>query len=167
MGAPLLILNTGIMKSLEKNGEWQVSEVELVYRSSRGIEASPKVTSSKEVYNVFLAHWDMQKIEFVEQAKIMMLNRSNKVIGIYDLASGGLDFVAIDIRMIFCCALLTKASAVIFAHNHPSGKLYPSEEDLRMTRKIKEAGKLIEIPLLDSVIVTLNGYVSLSDKGLM
>jgi len=155
------------MKSLEKIGNWQVAEVELVYRKNPDHSNPPTVTLSHIAAEIFLRHWDMDRIDFVEQAKVMLLDRSNKVIAIYEVACGGLDFVMVDIRLIFCSALLCKASAFIFAHNHPSGKLQPSTEDIGMSKQLRNAGVLLNIPLLDSIIVTREGHFSLSDQGLL
>ncbi len=154
------------MKSLQKHESWQVAEVQLSYKNSIPQTQRPKVTSSNAAYEIFKSCWDHDKIEFVEQAKMMLLNRGNRVIGMYDLGHGGIDSVVVDIRIAFCAALLAKASAIIIAHNHPSGQLRASEQDLQNYRRFISAGKLLDIVVLDSLILTSEGYLSFSDTGL-
>jgi DNA repair protein RadC len=165
-GSPLLILNTGVMKNLQKNENWMVAEVQLSYKSRVPQSQQKKVTSSRDAYEIFRASWDEDKIEFIEQAKMLLLSRGNRVLGIYEIASGGIDAVVMDLRIAFSAALLAKASAIILAHNHPSGQLKPSDADLSMFRKFVDAGKLLQIDVLDSLILTSEGYLSFSDTGL-
>ena len=90
-----------------------------------------------------------------------------KVIGITSIAEGGIECVSVDIRLIFQTALLANASCFIICHNHPSGNLQPSIEDRNLTRTIHEAGKLLNIILIDHIIVTSEGYYSFSDNGIL
>lgn len=155
------------MKRLEKNENWKVSEVELVYRTKVKLSELPQITDPKTAYELFRTYWDTDKIDHIEEAKMLLLNRDNKVIGIHNLASGGLDCVIMDVRVIFCTALLAKATAIILAHNHPSGNLRPSPQDEATTRMIYKAGELLKIKLLDHVIITSEGYYSFGDSGLL
>ncbi|MDZ7650383.1 MAG: JAB domain-containing protein [Cytophagales bacterium] len=97
----------------------------------------------------------------------MLTNRANKVLGIFELSTGGVSGTVADPKLIFAAALKGAASGMILAHNHPSGNLQPSQADLDLTKKIREAGKLLEIQLLDHVIVTSEGYYSFADEGLI
>lgn len=102
-----------------------------------------------------------------EEVKILLLNRSNKVLGIYSLAKGGITSCVVDIRIILSIALKTLATGIILVHNHPSGNLKPSQDDLNVTKKLKESCKLLEITLLDHLIMTKDNYFSFADEGLI
>ncbi|OJW81776.1 MAG: DNA repair protein [Bacteroidetes bacterium 46-16] len=146
---------------------YNVAEIELVYKTKIKASQRPKVTSSKEVYNVLLQSWDKNKIEFVEQFKILLLNRCGRILGIVEVSTGGIAGTVADPKVIFSAALKANASSLILAHNHPSGNIKPSEADKYLTRKIKEVGKLLDISVLDHIIVTTEGYCSLADEGEM
>ncbi|MDR6922395.1 MULTISPECIES: RadC family protein [Chryseobacterium] len=97
----------------------------------------------------------------------IFLNQSNKVIHIAQLTQGGISQSIVDVRILFKTALDHFSTGIIIAHNHPSGSLKPSKEDLHITQKIKEAGKILSIQLLDHIIITQNSYFSFSDDGLL
>ncbi|MEQ1587906.1 MAG: JAB domain-containing protein [Cyclobacteriaceae bacterium] len=145
----------------------QVSEITLSYRLHVKPSQLPKITRSQEAYNLFLNSWDADKIEFIEQFKVMLLNRANKVLGVLEVSSGGVSGTVADPKIIFVAALKANACGIIVAHNHPSGNLKPSESDVAITRKLKEGGKLLEISLLDHVILTTEGHFSFADEGLL
>jgi DNA repair protein RadC len=98
---------------------------------------------------------------------VLYLNRANKVIGSYELSKGGITATIADIRIILSVGLKTLATGLILAHNHPSGNLKPSEADVSLTNKIKEAAKLMDIQVLDHIILADGGYFSFSDEGIM
>ena len=94
------------------------------------------------------------------------MNRSNAVLGILSVSKGGISGTVTDIRLIFQGALKTNASGIIVCHNHPSGNAFPSESDRKITQKIKEAGNLLDIQLLDHIIILpVEGYYSFADDG--
>jgi DNA repair protein RadC len=94
------------------------------------------------------------------------LNRSNAVLGILSVSKGGISGTVTDVRLIFQGALKTNASGIIVAHNHPSGNALPSDSDKKITQKIKEAGNLLDIQLLDHIIILpVEGYYSFADEG--
>jgi len=95
----------------------------------------------------------------------LFTNRANKVLGSFLLSEGGVTGTVLDARIIFQGAILCNATGIILAHNHPSGNLRPSQSDLDMTKKIKEAGKLFDISLLDHIILTDEKYYSMADEG--
>ncbi|MDR2235782.1 MAG: DNA repair protein RadC [Chryseobacterium sp.] len=97
----------------------------------------------------------------------IFLNQSNKVNHIAQLTQGGISQSIVDVRILFKTALDHFSTGIIIAHNHPSGSLKPSREDLNITKKIKEAGKTLSIQLLDHIIVTQDSYFSFSDAGLL
>lgn len=150
-----------------ENNLLQVAEVEVSYRPKFKPSERPKVTSSLEVYNIFLNRWNKDKIEFQEEFKIMLLNRNNKVLGIADISVGGLNGTVADPKIIFSIALKANASYVVLAHNHPSGNLRTSEADIRLTKKLVQVGLLLELPVYDHLIITNDGYYSFADDGMM
>jgi len=145
----------------------QVSEVELVYKTKIKASERLQVSTSKEVYKLLKRYWDENKIEFVEQFKILLLNRANKVLGIYEISTGGLVGTVADPKLIFIAALKVAASHIILAHNHPSGNLNPSIQDKQLTQKIKNGGELLEILVMDHLIISKDGYYSFADEGWM
>lgn len=154
------------METTIQNPDWHiVSEVELIYRSKIKASQRPQIKSSKDSYQVLLSCWDSGKIEYFEQFKILFLNQSFKVLGLYEMSSGGITGTVIDIRLIFSAALKANATNIMIAHNHPSGSLKPSEADKFYTKKIKEAGELLDIKLLDHLIITSESYYSFEDEG--
>jgi DNA repair protein RadC len=146
---------------------YTVAEVELVYKSKVKASNRPVIGSSKDAYGVLKQSWDENKIEFVEQFKVMFLNKANKVLGIYDVSTGGISGTVADPRVIFVAALKANACAIIISHNHPSGNLKPSRQDELLTEKIKQGGQLLDIRLLDHVIISTEGYYSFADLGLL
>jgi DNA repair protein RadC len=95
----------------------------------------------------------------------MLLNRANKVLGIYELSTGGISGTVADIRLIFAASIKSNASSIVLAHNHPSSNTKPSDADLLLTHKIKEAGKLLDIKVIDHIIVAIESYYSFADQG--
>jgi DNA repair protein RadC len=144
-----------------------VAEVELVYKSKVKPSERPQVKSSKESYNLLLQTWDQNRIEFVEQFKVILMNRANRVLGIYVLSTGGVTGTVADPKLVFIAALKSNSCNIILSHNHPSGDLKPSKADEDLTNKIKQAGILLDIKVLDHIIVTSEGYYSFADEGLL
>ncbi len=102
-----------------------------------------------------------------EEFWILMLNRSNKVLLRYNVSKGGMTGTVIDVRMIMKRALEVRASSLILVHNHPSGNKQPSDADIKITKRLNEAGKIMDIPVIDHVIVTDNSYFSFADEGII
>ncbi|MCY0968476.1 RadC family protein [Chryseobacterium wangxinyae] len=133
-------------------------------RASQEIPDKPQISSSKDAYQILRLHLaDLRTEEFWA----IFLNQSNKVIHIAQLTQGGINQSIVDIRIVFKTALEHFATGIIISHNHPSGNLKPSQEDLSITENIKEAGKLMNIQLLDHLIITQNAYLSFTDEGLL
>ena len=106
-------------------------------------------------------------MEHHEAMFMICLNRANKATAMYQVSTGGIAGTVADPKMLFQCALLTNASGIILAHNHPSGALVASQSDITLTKRVKEAAKLLEMQLLDHVIMTAEGYLSMADEGLI
>ncbi|MEM0541838.1 JAB domain-containing protein [Flavobacterium sp. j3] len=140
-----------------------VSEIKVAYSTSDTPKV--KIKSGEEAYDVLLASWNLDTIELQEEFKILLLNRANEVLGIYPLSKGGITGTIVDQRLIFAVALKCNASGIIMCHNHPSGKLLPSEADITLTKSIAKCSDLLEINLLDHLIITKNGFYSFSNEG--
>jgi DNA repair protein RadC len=133
-------------------------------RKQSEVEYVPQIRSSKDVSDIFQPLLsDLMHEEFW----ILFLNRSNKVITRMKLSQGGLSGTVTDVRMIMKKAVECLASGIIVCHNHPSGNLNPSESDSKITQKIKEAGNLMDIQLLDHLIISDKDYYSFADNGLL
>lgn len=125
------------------------------------------VTSSKGIYEACLEVFNADTIDWKEECIIFCLNKSMKIIGFSKVSSGGMDSTIVDGKIIFTIALKACASRIVVAHNHPSGTLRPSNQDVTITRKLKEMGEIMEIPVLDHIIVTTDGYYSFADNGIL
>jgi DNA repair protein RadC len=143
-----------IAAALELGRRRKLSEVQYV----------PQIRSSKDVSDIFqpllsdLLH---------EEFWILFLNRSNKVISRMKLSQGGISGTVTDVRLVMKKAIECLASGIIVCHNHPSGNLNPSESDTKITQKIKEAGNLMDIQLLDHLIISDKDYYSFADNGVL
>lgn len=126
-----------------------------------------KITSADDAYQVFRRVFNTDTFDWCEEFIILCLNNSNKVVGFYKISSGGMTGTVVDIRMIFTTALNCLSSSIIIAHNHPSGTLQPSEADKNLTKKIKEAGKILDINVLDHLIITDESYFSFANEGIL
>ena len=147
---------------------WTIaSEVELIYKSKVKASERPQILSSKDAYEILIKIWDEGKIDFVEQFNILLINKANKVLGVYKVSTGGITGTVADPRQIFTAALKANACGLVLAHNHPSGTLKPSRQDEQLTSKMKEAGSFLDIKVLDHLIVTSESYYSFADEGLL
>ena len=125
-----------------------------------------KIAQSKDIRNYLLDIWQ-DDIEYRESVYAVMLDRGNHVLGYLLVSKGGISGTIVDVRMILQAALLASASSILLAHNHPSGTLRASSPDISITTKLNDASKLLDICLLDHLIVTKDGYLSLADEGMM
>ncbi len=133
-------------------------------RAAQEVPERIQVTCSQDTYRVLAAHLaDLRTEEFWA----VFLNQSNKIIYKSRLFSGGINQSVVDIRILFKTALEHLATGLIISHNHPSGNLKPSAEDLKITKQIQEAGKLLNIQLLDHLIIAQTAYLSFADEGLL
>jgi DNA repair protein RadC len=123
-----------------------------------------RVTCSRDAYNEMIPHLiDKPHEEFW----ILLMNRANEILRHVQISSGGISGTVADTRIIFKQAIEHLASSMILLHNHPSGNLLPSQADKDLTRKLKEAGRLLEIPILDHLIFTDKAYFSFADEGIL
>jgi DNA repair protein RadC len=147
--------------------QWEAAEIQLMYKSHVKPSERPHITCSRDAYNVFKKSWDDSKIELVEQFKVMLTNRANRVLGIYELSTGGIAGTVADPKLIFAAAIKAGATGIILSHNHPSGNLAASHTDVTLTKKIREGAKILDIELLDHLIITSEAYSSFADEGML
>jgi len=126
-----------------------------------------KIQSSQDCNKFLRTIFPLEKINHREYAYLLLLNRNSHVVGYYQLSAGGISGTMIDPKLVFQCALLANASAIILCHNHPSTNLTPSKADESITQKIKQAGKFMDISLLDHIIITDTSYYSFADEGML
>lgn len=144
----------------------QVAEIAITYTPKLSASERPRVCTSKEAESIFRSVWQ-QPINHRESFYALFLDRGNKALGYFLVSIGGISGTVIDPRLIFQVALKANASAIIVAHNHPSGNREPSETDIIITGKLMEAGGLLDIQLLDHLILVPEGYYSMADEGKM
>lgn len=143
-----------------------LSEISINYKPNIRLSELPKVLTSKDAATQFRALWS-DRLQYVEEMYLMLLNRANKVLGYSKISLGGTTGTVVDLKVVFQTALKANASSILLCHNHPSGNLKPSEQDIKITKSIKEAGKLMEIALLDHLIITDEGFFSFADEGIL
>ncbi len=141
-----------------------IAEIKVSYTPS--IQPAPTIDSSFAAHDYLRKLFSVDTISLQEQFVILYLNRANMVIGAYHAFTGGITGTVADIRIIMAVALKAMACGMVISHNHPSGSLKPSSADKQLTDKIKEAGKLMDINLLDHIILSPEGtFYSFADEG--
>lgn len=141
-----------------------VNEIEIKYRNQ--ISENKKILSSDDAVNYLReVVGDHQNVREVFIA--LYLNAQHKIIGHFVVSMGGITATVVDPKMVFSVALKCLARSVILCHNHPSGNIYPSDQDKQITKKLVEGGKLLEIVVLDHVILTEDAHYSFADEGIL
>ncbi|QDH78707.1 DNA repair protein [Echinicola soli] len=143
----------------------QVAEITLSYYPNSRVSEKPQIVSSLAANRIFRANWDASKLGFIEEFKVMLLNGVNRVLGIINVSSGGTSGTIVDMKLIFAAAMKASATSLILAHNHPGGTLKPSDRDVKVTEKLVKAGDLLDLPVIDHTIITVEGYYSFADMG--
>ncbi|MFH0760652.1 MAG: DNA repair protein RadC [Bacteroidota bacterium] len=150
-------------------GEAKAIRIQASFELARRRKASlpavrPKVRCSQDAFKLLEGNLsDLQHEEFW----ILLLNRSNQLIEPVRISQGGISGTVTDVRLILNAAVEKLASALILVHNHPSGNLSPSEADIKITRKVKDAAQILDLSVLDHLIVSDQGYMSMADDNLM
>ena len=142
-----------------------LSEIHVSYKP--GLISSKIINDSNAAFDILVTLFPQETICLQEQFVVLYLNRANRVIGSYQLSKGGLTGTIADVILILCVALKTLVTGLILAHNHPSGNLKPSEADIQLIQKLKDASKLMDIEWLDHMILNSNGYFSFTDDGII
>ncbi len=142
-----------------------IAEIKLLYKPA--IANKPIINSSLDAYYALIPFYPVDTMHIQEHFLVAYLNRFNRVLGVLHLSSGGITGTVADVRIIFGTALKSAASGIIISHNHPSGNLKASHRDKEITQKIRDAGDMLDIKLLDHIIVgDENKYLSFADEGL-
>jgi DNA repair protein RadC len=123
-----------------------------------------KIVTSKDAFNVLYP--DLADLPH-EEFWVLFLNRANYVISKSHISKGGTAGTVADSKLIFKQAIEQLACTIVLCHNHPSGNLKPSEADIKLTKQLKETGKIIEIPVIDHLIIADNSYFSFADEGIL
>ena len=143
--------------------DYTVGEVELSYKPK--FKNIYKVISSEDAYKYLLPTYREGTICYKEYFKVLFLNQANQVLGYTLISEGGITETSVDVRVILQAALLTNSVALVLAHNHPSGNLKPSRQDMEITKQVKDAAQIMRIQILDHIILTDTGYYSFADEG--
>jgi len=138
------------------------NEIGITY-TSKGL--GPKIISSQQVYDLLLPNW--LDVDYVESFYVAMINRGSMLIGVSKISIGSVSGTVADPKKIFQTALKANASGVILTHNYPSGQRQPSQGDQKITEKCVQAGKFLDLLVMDHIIVTRYGYFSFADDGLL
>jgi len=142
-----------------------IAEVKISYSHKVKPSEQKRINSSTEVYKLLAPIW--ADIDYVETFAVVLLSRANKIIGIKVVSVGGVAGTEVDPKVVFQAALKASASSLILIHNHPSGELRASEQDISITKKIKAGGKVLDIAVLDHIILTSERYLSFADEGIL
>tara|TARA_B100000378_G_scaffold259197_1_gene239019 strand:- start:1249 stop:1716 length:468 start_codon:yes stop_codon:yes gene_type:complete len=153
----------GVVLSLDPGS---VNEVQIVYTRPK-LDTLRKVSGSHEVYEILKDIYPSDRITYKEFFYAVFLNAGNYVLAVSKVSEGGMMGTIVDLREVFQLALKLSATIIILSHNHPIGNLRPSHTDKLITRKIVEAGKILDITVYDHLIVTQEGYFSFADEGLL
>jgi len=149
-----------------KNYKSKLPEITLKLKKSETLKC--KIRNSSDCAEVFNSIWDVDSLEIYESMICIFLNRANNTIGWYKVSQGGMSGTVVDMKLILSTALKCLASGIIIAHNHPSGNTQPSDADIQITQKLKQACGIMEISFLDHLIITENnGYYSMADNNII
>jgi DNA repair protein RadC len=154
---------------LNTNENIILNELSLSYKRSLQLN-DPQfmhLNSSSKVSNLLRHIWDEDQLEVRESFYVLFFSSGLDLVGYQKISEGGLDAVIVDLRLLFSIALLSRASSIVVAHNHPSGTLKPSEADKILTKRIVQAGELLSLNLNDHIILTKSSYYSFRDEGLL
>ena len=151
-----------------KQTDFTIQEMEVVYLPTKLTASNETISNSASAYHVLKQLFNPNTISYQEECMVIYLNQASRIIGAQKLSRGGINATIVDIRIILATALKSLSTAIIIAHNHPSGNLVPSDGDKNMTKQLGEACKLMELTLLDHLIISPDsGYLSFADDGLM
>ncbi len=130
-------------------------------------EGRTRLGSPREIYQAVKESWEPGTIDFYESFYILMLSRNLTVNGIYKVSEGGISATFVDSSKIFLAMITTLSSSMVLLHNHPSGTLKPSVQDINLTKKIKHEAAVLQYTVADHIIVTSDGFYSFADEGML
>jgi len=141
-----------------------VNEIEVIYKPRLDITPLQKITSAENIVSFFRDVW-ADDIEFRERFYVLYLNKQNKILGYYLLSIGSSCATVVETKMVFQPAINLHACSIVLAHNHPSGNRNPSNADLKLTSTIVNAGKILDVPVLDHIILTVDNFYSFVENN--
>lgn len=145
----------------------QVAEIQVIYRNKVPLDERQMINGSGDAEKIFRANWG-DDMELLEEFNVLFLNRANRVKGLFRLGRGGITGTVADCRILFATALKGLCTGVILGHNHPSGNMKPSSQDIELTKKLCAIGKILDIPVFDHLILApQSGYYSFADEGMI
>ena len=144
----------------------QVSEVQLSYKNKVKKADRIKISNSQNCYDAVKDYYS-DFVDYKEKFGVLVMNRDNEALAFKIVSEGDLTGTVVDMKEIFLIAIKVRGSSIIIFHNHPSGKLKPSESDKKITDKISKSGKMLDVNLLDHIIISSEGYYSFADEGLI
>lgn len=133
-------------------------------KAQQEISEKKVISSSRDAFQIL--HPNLSDLQ-TEEFWVVFLNQGNKVLKVIKLSQGGITGSVVDVRILMKAALDCFATGIIVAHNHPSGNLKPSQEDINVTKQIAKSGELLSIKLLDHLIINQNSYYSFADEGML
>lgn len=131
------------------------------------IEFEGKISSSRDSYKLAKAIWNWDDVEILERFYAAFLSSSNTVVSFVELSVGGQNATVVDIKLLMGHAILAVTKGMIVFHNHPSGSVQPSQNDVAITKRIKQVCELHDIALLDHMIIAESQYYSFADEGVL
>lgn len=143
-----------------------IPEIKLTYKKNEN-PVFGNVSSSTDASNFIRNLYEEGTIELQEQFYVLYLNRANKILGYYKHTVGGTAGTILDKKIVLAAALKSLSHAIVIAHNHPSGNTKPSDADINLTKKLKQACEIMDISLLDHLIITKDSYYSWADEGML
>ena len=143
-----------------------LSEVEVIYHRPKHSQMV-RIATSKDAYELLIQLFDPRKIDYKEMFYVIFLSRANTCLWYSQIGIGSDCEVTVHIKEILQLALKTNACGLILSHNHPSGRLTGSIPDRRLTEKVREACRFFDVHVLDHIILSSEGYISLQEEGLM
>lgn len=154
------------MDSLQTNSAVStIAEITIAYSSKVKASERKSISCSQDAANILRGVFP--SVEHREFFYLLCLNRANQLLGYQQISAGGISGTIADIRLIFQTALKANSCAIIISHCHPSGNTAPSDADKKLTTKIRDAGKLLDISVLDHIILTAETYLSFADENLL
>ena len=142
------------------------SEIQIHYKRPL-FSAMRYISCAEDVNSILVDFVDLTRIDLKEFFWVLLLNHANRLLGVSEISIGNLSGVAVNVKEIFQLTLLTNASSVIVAHNHPSGNLKPSNRDREITKKIKSGLSVLDVSLLDHLIISSESFYSFVHEGLL
>jgi DNA repair protein RadC len=143
-----------------------IPEITVFYKDRVKTSERAVVKASEDAAKILSVAFE-DCMEHHEEAYVLFLNKAHRVLGISCISKGGINGTVIDIRIILQTALKVSASFLMISHNHPSGSLIPSSEDMAVTRSLQKGCQAVGIQMYDHIVMTSEGYMSFADEGLL